>query len=433
MLSRYRSGAAGDDVGTWDSTVGKVSYSLMRTSRLLLVLLIGLGACSSADAEVDPTVSALETLPPVITTEPLATPTVTTTSLAETDPDLAEGEATTTTTTTTLPPTTGLELQVIETIVGDISPKSVVATGDGLFFAQNMMYRHTVTVYDEDYELVTTIPDTVEVDGVELAGAPVEAVPTSDGSHVYVSNYRMYGPGYSRPGSDECNLSDWDESFVYRIDTITLQIDQVIPVGAVPKFLAITPDDATVLASNWCSFDMSIIDTESATETARVDLGRHPRGIAVSADGRTAYVAVMGSTNIAVVDLDTLDVEWIRGVGANPRHVVLDPSGRFLYATLNGEGRVIRLDLATGEVIDRVRTGSAPRSMAISDDGLSLYVVNYNSDTLAKIDTATMEVIQTLDVPLRPIGVTFDSSGREVWVASYSGAITVLQETDVTE
>ena len=29
-----------------------------------------------------------------------------------------------------------------------ISPKSVDATGTGLVFAQNMMYRHTMTVYD---------------------------------------------------------------------------------------------------------------------------------------------------------------------------------------------------------------------------------------------------------------------------------------------
>jgi YVTN family beta-propeller protein len=171
-------------------------------------------------------------------------------------------------------------------------------------------------VYDRDYQLVATIPDTVELDGTEYSGAPVEAVPTSDGRYVYVSNYQMYGPGYGRAGGDGCNLADWDESFVYRIDTDGLSIDQTIEVGAVPKFLAITPDDSTVLVSNWCSFDMSIIDTATATETARVELGRHPRGIAVTADGGTAYVAVMGSTNIAAVDLNTLEVEWIRGVGA---------------------------------------------------------------------------------------------------------------------
>ena len=36
----------------------------------------------------------------------------------------------------------------VTTINGHISPKSVDATGTGLVFAQNMMYRHTMTVYD---------------------------------------------------------------------------------------------------------------------------------------------------------------------------------------------------------------------------------------------------------------------------------------------
>ena len=37
-------------------------------------------------------------------------------------------------------------------------------------------------------------------------------------------------------------------------------IDQVIPVGAVPKYVAVTPDDKTVLVTNWCSWDLSVID-----------------------------------------------------------------------------------------------------------------------------------------------------------------------------
>jgi YVTN family beta-propeller protein len=365
--------------------------------------------------------------------EPVPTPTTppppeTTTSTAP--------PTTTTTTTTTLPPTSELQLERVTTITGDISPKSVVATGDGLFFAQNMMYRHTVTVYDQDYELVATIPDTVTLNDFgygdfagEHQGAPVEAVPTSDGRYVYVSNYRMYGEGYGRAGGDGCDLADWDESFVYRISTAALEIDQVIPVGAVPKFLAITPDDSTVLVSNWCSFDLSVIDAGRGEEIGRVPLGRHPRGIAVTADGTKAYVAVMGSRDIAIVDLADFEVEWLSDIGTSPRHVVLDPSGQRLYATINGDGTVVAINLATSEVTHRTRSGAAPRSMTISDDGLSLYVVNYNSNTVSKIDTTSMEVSQTVDVPDRPIGITFDPSRRELWVASYSGAITVLRET----
>ena len=49
-------------------------------------------------------------------------------------------------------------LALSHTIGGAISPKSVVASRTGLVFAQNMMYRHTITVYSSDGALVKTIP-----------------------------------------------------------------------------------------------------------------------------------------------------------------------------------------------------------------------------------------------------------------------------------
>ena len=44
-----------------------------------------------------------------------------------------------------------------------LQPKSVVATGDGLFFTQNMMYRHNVAVFDRSGTKVATIPDRVDL------------------------------------------------------------------------------------------------------------------------------------------------------------------------------------------------------------------------------------------------------------------------------
>lgn len=386
-------------------------------------------ACTGAEAAIPATTSAkLEPLIPLTTIAPQTTTTLPASTTTTAPP---------TTTTTPLPSTADLQLEKVTTITGDISPKSIVGNGAGLFFAQNMMYRHTITVYDHQYQLIATIPDSVSLTDYgygdytgEHQGAPVEAVPTSDGAHVYVSNYQMYGDDYGRAGGDGCDLADWDESFVYRVSVQSLEVDQVIAVGAVPKFLAITPDDGRVLVSNWCSFDLSVIDTGDGKEINRVPLGRHPRGIAVTRDGTTAYVAVMGSRDIAIVDLATYEVGWLRNIGTSPRHLILGPDDSTLYATLNGEGTVAVIDVATGAVTSRINSGAAPRSMTISDDGRSLYVVNYNSDTVSKIDTSTLDVVQQLEVPDRPIGITFDSTNREVWVASYSGAITVFRETN---
>lgn len=320
------------------------------------------------------------------------------------------------------------------------------------------MYRHTVTVYDEQGSLLKTIDDRVDLasfgvpGGVVAKGAPVEAASTSDGRYVYVSNYAMYGPGFGSEPGDSCADSGWDNSFLYRVDTESLEIDQVIEVGAVPKFLAVSPDDQYVLVTNWCSYDLSIVDTTYGREIARIDIGRHPRGVAISSDSSTAYVTEMGGSDIAIIPLDEIvrpetaiippnsieavigdwgvdfEIGWIEGVGRGPRSIVLSPDDRFLYATLNGEGRVIKVDLETNEVVERVATGAAPRSMAMSTDGSALYIVNYNSDTMSKVMTDSFEEVQEIRTADKPIGITVDPKSSNVWVSNYSGVLQIFEE-----
>ncbi len=385
-------------------------------------------------------------------------PTTTATTAAPTTTTSTTSTTAAPTTTTTTIPLAGRELERIDSVSGNISPKSVTATPNGLFFAQNMMYRHTVTVYDDQGSLLKTIDDRVDLasfgvpNGVVAKGAPVEAASTSDGRYVYVSNYAMYGPGFGSEPGDGCADSGWDNSYLYRVDTETLEIDQVIEVGAVPKFLAVTPDDQYVLVTNWCSYDLSIVDTQFGREIARIDIGRHPRGVAISSDSTRAYVTEMGGSDIAIIPLDDierpeiapipprgnlavigewsvdLEIEWIEGVGRGPRSIVLSPDNKFLYATLNGEGRVIKIDLESNEVVERVSTGAAPRSMAMSSDGTTLYVVNYNSDTMSKVLTETMEEVQEIRTADKPIGITVDPNTANVWVSNYSGVLQIFEE-----
>lgn len=338
------------------------------------------------------------------------------------------------------PPSDVLTLTHVGEIRGAITPKSVVFSGVDLFFAQNMMYRHTITVYDRSLSLVGTISDQVVLSEFGVAGAnpgtaylgsPVEAAFTSDGRYAYVSNYQMYGPGYDRPGGDSCSSGTWDSSFLYRIDVESLTIEQVIGVGPVPKFVAVTPDDTKVLVTNWCGYDLSVVDVFTGTESARVPVGRFPRGIAVTSDSSTAYIAVMGSRDIAVVDLDNLGapLEWITEVGTSPRSLVLSADDRYLFATLNHGGGVVKIDLESKAVIGRAATGVGPRSMSISDDGTAIFVVNYHSDTFSKVRTADMVELQRIATPDRPIGITYDPQTRRVWVATYGGTIQIYEDT----
>ncbi len=365
---------------------------------------------------------------------------------ASADPTTTSAPTTTTTTVPPArripagPPTDQRRLSLLTTIGGPISPKSVDASDTGLVFAQNMMYRHTMTVYTSAGSLVATIPDSVDLSSFGISGhpgttrgAPVEAAFTPDAAYAYVSNYSMYGAGSGPEGSDTCTpasaaaAGDTD-SYVYRVDVATRTIDQVIQVGLVPKYVAVTPDGRYVLVANWCSFNLSIIDVAQAKVVATLPMGAYPRGIAVAPDSSTAYVAIMGGDTVVKVDMATLSAAGSFVVGSNPRHLVMDPAGRYLYASLNAPGEVVKVDLTTDQVVGSVHTGQDCRSLAISTDGRSLYVVNYTSNTVTKLASSNLAVLQTVSTGVHPIGITYDATTGNVWVAVYSGEILVFAD-----
>ena len=353
----------------------------------------------------------------------------------------------TTTTSTTSPfhhvppgrPADQRTLTLAKTIGGPISPKSVDASDTGLVFAQNMMYRHSITVYDSSGALVKAIPDTVDLaalgvpGGATVRGAPVEAAFTPDARYAYASNYSMYGPGQGPEGNDTCTPSSAraagdTPSYVYRIDTRSLAIDQVVQVGLVPKYVATTPDGRYVLVSHWCSWDLYVIAVATGKVVKVLPMGSYPRGIAVSPDAKTAYVGLMGGSSIVKVDLATLTTTATFTVGQNPRHLVMDPAGRFLYVSLNAPGEVCKVDLATDRVATCVHTGSEARSLAVSTDGTALYVVNYQSNTVTKLRAGDLATLQSVSTGVNPIGITYDATTGDVWVAVYTGEILVFAD-----
>src|SRR6202167_2431082 len=224
-----------------------------------------------------------------------------TTTTSSTTSTLPTSATSTTTTTTPLnkivppgPLASSRRLALYKVISGDISPKSVMSTNTGLVFAQNMMYRHTMTVYNSAGSLLKTISD-----GVELAhfgvhgrpglthGAPVEAAVTPDGKDVWVSNYSMYGTGSGPEGSDTCTPQSaldagGTPSFLYEVSTTSLSVVGVAEVGMVPKYVAVTPNDKYVIATNWCSWTVSVVNEATHPLVATIPVGAYPRGIAIS-------------------------------------------------------------------------------------------------------------------------------------------------------
>ncbi|CAB4549867.1 MAG: hypothetical protein F2531_05485 [Actinobacteria bacterium] len=327
------------------------------------------------------------------------------------------------------------KMVLFSTVNGSISPKSVLASNNGLVSAHNMMYRHSVTIYDATTtKLIATVPDTVVLSDFgfkkysgSYKGAPVEGAFSPDGKYLYFTNYSMYGKGFTKEGHDTCSpASGYDDSFLSRIDLSTMKIDAVYPVGSVPKVVQVTPDNKYILVSNWCSYTVTIISVESGKRVKEVKIGRYPRGIEISEDSQFAYVAEMGGSNIHRIDLNDFSKTLIP-IGVNPRALELSPDGKFLYATLNSSGKVIAWNLLKNKAFKSVKTGDAARSLALSSDGTALFVVNFFSNTVSKVRTSDMKVLQTIKVCNEPIGISYDTSTNRTWVACYGGSLKVFE------
>lgn len=326
------------------------------------------------------------------------------------------------------------KMTLVKTITGNISPKSVRSSGSGLVSAHNMMYRHSVTIYDANtFELVSTVPDSVQLSKYGYSkyssiykGSPVEGAYSPDGKYLYVTNYAMYGKGFNREGHDICSpASGYDTSFLYRVNLAKYEIDNVYPVGSVPKVVEVTPDNKFVLVSNWCSYDLTVISIASQKVVKTIKIGRYPRGIAVSNDSKFAYVAEMGGNQIHVINLEDFSKTYIP-IGSNPRAIVLSPDNSMMYVTMNLSGKVASWDLINNKAGKSVKTGKAARSLAISSDGTALFVVNFVSNTISKVRTSDMKVFQSIKACNEPIGITYDSPTSRTWVACYGGAIKIF-------
>ena len=326
------------------------------------------------------------------------------------------------------------KMSLVKTITGNISPKSVRSSGSGLVSAHNMMYRHSVTIYDANtFELVSTVPDSVQLSKYGYSkyssiykGSPVEGAYSPDGKYLYVTNYAMYGKGFNREGHDICSpASGYDTSFLYRVNLAKYEIDNVYPVGSVPKVVEVTPDNKFVLVSNWCSYDLTVISIASQKVVKTIKIGRYPRGIAVSNDSKFAYVAEMGGNQIHVINLEDFSKTYIP-IGSNPRAIVLSPDNSMMYVTMNLSGKVASWDLLNNKAGKSVKTGKAARSLAISSDGTALFVVNFISNTISKVRTSDMKVFQSIKACNEPIGITYDSPTSRTWVACYGGAIKIF-------
>lgn len=335
---------------------------------------------------------------------------------------------------TTIPEGEDLKLsRVISTPQGN---SSVQYSGHGLFLLTSTRSSEAISFYDREFRKVAHLSSQIRLSDYNVlgytgshTGAAIHSAFSPGGEYAYVLNRQMKGPGVGSINLADCySGGNLPSSFLYRISLQTLEVDQVVQVGSLPHQVAATSDGSRILATNQCSGDLSIIDTELGVEIERIGIGDQPTGIALDQKSRYAYVTVKGQKSLAVVRLVDFSVRWISGLPDAPGALVSSPEGRYLYMLLHQVGQVVKFDLVKESIVATAYTGRNPQHLAISPDGSSLYVSDYQDATLTKVSTQDMQVVQSIPTRPRPMSLTFDPVSHHIWVACESGSLMVFED-----
>lgn len=238
--------------------------------------------------------------------------------------------------------------------------------------------RRSIYVYDcLNERLIDQIPLTASVD-------PQHMVLSRDSGYAYVSdpaagavfkvdldagNVLLQGRIGHRPEhlleiADHSSLavSSPASNQVYLLDTQSLQVKRVLPVGLAPAGLMFFDDSLYVAETG--SQSVAVFDLQSGKQLAKISVGIKPDTL-LSVDSRTAYVSNSGEATLTALSAGQ-NIAFRRvGPIADPHGMVYSTRKRMLYVESRKENRVAVVDVGSERVLASVAIGSAPSSLAI--------------------------------------------------------------------
>lgn len=219
------------------------------------------------------------------------------------------------------------------------------------------------------------------------------------------------------------------------IDTSTNTVVAQIPVPE-PFRVVLSPDGSrayvgSVHRSPAISVFVTVIDTATNAVIANIQTTNSLSGLAVSPDGATLYATELTPSDVAVIDTATnsitsrITVPDSHGPHSGGLFPVVSPDGTRLYVGNGGFGDIYIIDTASGTIIDTIAEIPANpalagndiglNAVAVSPDGTRLYATNHNGVLgVSVIDTATNVEIGSIPQPgMAQLAVS--PNGSQIW------------------
>jgi YVTN family beta-propeller protein len=207
------------------------------------------------------------------------------------------------------------------------------------------------------------------IDTIDLQGNVVESVLSPDGATIYASNFIR--------------------NTVQFIDVKSKRVTREITTGTHPKILVLSPDSTQLFAANWSGDSVTQIDIASGKVVRTLPAGKNPRGMAMTKQG-TLYVANFNGASIDVFKGADFSERHRFAACPIPRHLTLTTDEKLLIVSCYHDSMLHAVDVATEKVVHELHVGSSPKTIEVSRDGRWIWSADYGKETnsVTVVDTA---------------------------------------------
>jgi YVTN family beta-propeller protein len=143
-----------------------------------------------------------------------------------------------------------------------------------------------------------------------------------------------------------------------------------------PLEVVFSPDGARLYVLCQQSDEVRVLNASTYAQIAAIPVGHVPRGMALSADGVRLFVTNSWDDTLSTIDTRKLAVSATFQVGAEPSGVVADRAGKFLFVANRISNDVAVLDARTGVEQKRLLGGRGTSYLTLSTDGTRVYATH---------------------------------------------------------
>ncbi len=201
-------------------------------------------------------------------------------------------------------------------------------------------------------------------------------------------------------------------------------VEEVLPVGRCPSFIAVCNNTHAVYVTNADSDSISVIQNgDELNVVSQIPVGSAPQGIDCHPYLPLLAIAHINSQDIWLVETQGYTLVKRIVIEGYPTQVKFSSKGDILYVGCYFHNhrlfnKVLMVDLTEGAVCQEIEVGCIPHKLLESRDGSSLLVTSCEAGRLEVIDLARKSVVHSVDIGEAVCDITLDQGGMYAYVTA---------------